>query len=649
MKSFSTPIAILTTSLFAVISTMADIQPNSLFSDHIVLQQGLPLPVWGTATPGKNVTVSFAGQSVTATTGEDGKWLVKLAPMEASAEPRAMLITGESTIVINDVLVGEVWICSGQSNMERQLGPREGQKPIINWESDAASANLPLIRQFYVPQERSLEPLNDTAGSWMVCSPDTAQNITAVGFHFARNLEHVINVPIGLIHASWGGTAAEAWTSHEGLAKLPIYEDALAQMELLQSDPVLAKETLQKQLDAWYAEVDPGSKPGFSWQAPDLKTDNWDTMSLPMMWENGNYPTFNGVFWFRRTFELPEDWDGGDVEIHLGAVDDIDTTWINGAFVGSTSGWDTPRVYQISANVLHVGSNTIAVRVLDTGGGGGLWGNASDALTLVYQSKDEKPAEPLSMGGAWQCKTSVSLDETGWPPVDYSQSSSAPAVLFNGMIHPLLGYAIRGVIWYQGEANVGKEKEYQTLFPAMIQNWRDLWNLGSFPFLFVQIAPHREMTPEIREAQLISLKSTENTSMVVTTDIGDAIDIHPANKGPVGARLALAARVLAYGESIEYSGPVIETADFENTSVTLHFSHTGAGLTAPGGHLKGFEIAGKDGVFHPANARIEGETVVISCNEVKSPIEVHYGWSNVPDCNLFNRSGLPASPFRIKK
>ena len=405
----------------------------------------------------------------------------------------------------------------------------------------------------------------------------------------------------------------------------------------------MAERETQARQNVWYEKVDPGSKPESAWSAADLDTSNWKMMTLPTYWENAGYPDFDGVFWFRRAFDLPEKWEGGDVELHLGAVDDNETTWINGTQVGATMGWTVPRVYRVPGRLLKHGQNVIAVRVLDTGGNGGPYGGG-DTMRLLFNAGGTSSS--LSLAGDWLCKQSVSLRIAGWPPSDFSQDPSAPTGLYHGMIAPLLPYAIRGVIWYQGEANVGRERQYQTLFPAMIADWRQAWSQGDFPFLFVQIAPFSGMTPEIREAQLFSWQRTKNTAMAVTIDCGDANDIHPKHKQPVGARLALAARALAYGETIEYSGPVFESLKIKGADAVLQFTHLGGGLVAKDGELKGFIIAGADNVFHPAQAKIVGDTVVVHSPEVLQPVAVRYGWANVPEGNLFNRAGLPASPFR---
>jgi sialate O-acetylesterase len=633
--------------LFAVALGMsqaqADITLNPLFTDNAVLQQGVKVPIWGTATPGERVTVAFAGQTVSTTTDTSGKWLVHLAPLK-TGEPRTLTISGRNQIVLTNILVGEVWICSGQSNMERQLGPRAGQQAITDWKKEAAAANYPEIRQFLVAQTKAFTPATTVSGSWVVCSPETVTNFTAVGYFFGRDLYQARRVPIGLIHSSWGGTVAEAWMSEAGLSQLPDFAKPVAEMKQLAADPAEAERKTVARQNVWYARVDTGLRANPPWSAVDLDTSSWKTMKLPTFWENAGYPNFDGLFWFRRTFDLPENWDGSDGELHLGAVDDNDTTWVNGVEVGATIGYTVPRIYRVPGSGLKPTNNVIAVRVLDTGGNGGLWGGSDPMMRLLVKAGELTNCIPLT--GEWLCRQGVSLADAGWPPTDYTQSPNAPTVLYNGMIAPLLPYAMRGVIWYQGESNVGREQQYRALFPAMIADWRQAWGEGDFPFLFVQIAPYSGNTPGIREAQFLTLQRSPNTAMAVITDGGDANDIHPPHKQPVGARLALAARALAYGEHIEYSGPLYQSMKIKGNRVILNFTHIGGGLVAKGGELKGFILAGADGKFVPAQAEIHGRTVVVTSDQVAKPVAVRYGWANVPEVNLFNLDGLPASPFQ---
>ncbi len=616
----------------------ATVIPNPLFADHAVLQQGVTVPVWGTAEPGEPVTVEIAGQTVTTTTSADGKWLVRLAPMKAGG-PFTLTMSGKNKTVLTDILVGEVWVCSGQSNMERQLGLRVGQQPIADWEREVAAANYPQIRHFGVAQTKSLTPLQTVKGQWDVCTPETVKDFTAVGYFFGRDLSLARHLPVGLIHSSWGGSPAEAWTSEAGLRRLPDFAESLEQLKLLMADPEAAKRRYEARLETWFRANDSGSANGRSWSDPALDTGAWKSMSLPTLWEDAGEPDLNGVVWFRKTFDLPPSAAKATAELQLGMVDDIDTTWVNGVKVGFTTGYNLVRKYPVPASALRPGRNVVAVRVLDTGGGGGIWGDRK--IQLVFHA-----LPPIRLSGPWRYRIGMNLQDSPLPPTGFTGDVDTPTVLYNGMIAPLLPYAMRGVIWYQGEANVRREQQYRTLFPAMIADWRQAWGEGEFPFLFVQIAPNRDMTPEIRDAQLFAWRHTAKTAMAVTMDCGDANDIHPTHKQPVGARLALAARALAYGERLEYSGPVFDSMKVKGGEARLRFTHLGGGLVAKGGPLEGFAMAGRDNVFHPAQAEIRGKTVVVASKAVPRPVAVRYGWANVPEGNLFNRAGLPASPFR---
>jgi sialate O-acetylesterase len=614
----------------------------------MVLQQGRPVPVWGTAAPGDKITVTFAGHKKSATADASGQWRVDLNKLKASAEPRDLVVSsvsGESKIEtqkFHDVLVGEVWLCGGQSNMERQLGPRPGQPLIVNWEAEAATATHPLIRQLYVKQSTANTPQATVTASWTVCSPATVHDFTAVGYFFARDLQAKLGVPVGIIHSSWGGTPAEAWTSTEGLGGFPELTGQIEQAKQAAVDPEGARRAFREKLHQWFAANDPGSG-SQPWSAPGLNRGDWEIMQLPGLWEEAGHPDWDGVAWFHKAFDLPSGWAGRDLMLHLSAIDDADTTWVNGVEVGVTGGYNRPRSYRVPAAALKATGNEITVRVLDTGGGGGIW---EPRLRFEIVPADGN-GQALSLAGPWLARFSVPLTGLPFPPQDSSASgASRPTVLFNGMIAPLVPYAIRGVTFYQGEANAGRATQYRTLFPAMIADWRRLWGQGDFPFLFVQIAPFKDQPPEIREAQLIAWKNTQNTALAVTIDVGDAKDIHPANKEPVGARLALAARAIAYGEKLEYSGPVYDKLAVTGNRAVLTFTHLGGGLVAPGGTLTGFTVAGADGVFHAATAVIEGDTVVVTSPKVPAPAAVRYGWANVASGNLFNQAGLPASPFR---
>jgi len=622
--------------------SFAEVKPNTLFADNAVLQSGMDVPVWGTARTGEKVTVEFAGQKVTTTAAHD-RWMVRLKAMEASATPRTMTITGDNKVQIANVVVGEVWIASGQSNMERTLGLAEGQKPIDNWEQEVAGADFPMIRQFHVPDLVAAEPAANEGGAWVVCTPQTAIQFSAVGFFFARDLYKAQGVPIGILFSAWGGTEAESWTSSDSLTQISGLQVSIDLVRLAAENPAEAIERYRKAGADWYLKYDTGSQ-GMTWSVPVLDPSGWKSMDLPAYWEKAGLPGFDGVVWFRKEIELPDSWVGKKATLHLGPIDDYDTTWVNGVQVGATENWNAPRDYQLGSGVLHPGKNVIAVRVLDTGGGGGMYGKP-DAM-LLDMPEGSAPA-PISLSGTWQYRIGGTLESAPvFPSYPSPDNPHQPSVLFNGMISPLVPYAIRGVTWYQGEANSGHGKQYRELFPLLISDWRMHWGEGDFPFLFVQIAPHIDMTPEIREAQFLTLAKSPQTAMAVITDAGDAEDIHPSHKQVVGHRLALAAQALAYGKKVEYSGPLFSRVQFKGDKAVLEFTHTGSGLMAQDGELKGFTIAGADTDFVPAKAEIKGRTVEVSSDQVKNPAAVRYGWANVPDVNLFNRDGLPASPFR---
>jgi len=615
----------------------------ALFSDNMVLQQNTGVPVWGTASQGK-VTVEILGQRKGTTVDPDGRWQVELDEMTAGG-PYDMLVIGQDTTVFTNVMIGEVWICSGQSNMEMPMDGRWGAS-IVNSAEEISNAVYSNIRLFTVEKTTSTQPLDtlQTTG-WHECSPETVKGFSATAYFFGRHLHNTLNVPIGLIHSSWGGTPAEAWTTAEFLKEMPDYAERVEQIAGYRADSIMAD--YEKDLAAWQNLVDEKTNEalagGDAWESADLDVSDWKAMDLPVLWEQAGLPAFDGIVWFRTTFTLAEVPQDG-VDLYLGAIDDSDVTFVNGEQVGSTDGYNLPRAYNVPANVLTVGENSVAVKVIDTGGGGGLWGVPEELYVLVA-------GEKISLAKPWYYMPGVSFGEL--PPQPQSPDSPhRPTVLYNGMINPVIPYAIQGAIWYQGEANASRAYQYQTLFPTMIKSWRDAWGID-FPFYFVQLANFHAVNEnpvdsdwaELREAQTMTL-ALPNTGMAVTIDIGEADDIHPGNKQDVGKRLALNARALTYGENIVYSGPMYRSMKINDDKVILTFDNVGSGLMAQGDKLTGFAIAGEDKKFVWADAVIEGETIVVSSPKVEKPHSVRYAWADNPECNLYNKEGLPASPFR---
>jgi sialate O-acetylesterase len=630
----------------------ADVRLPALVSQGMVLQQKTPVRIWGWASEGETVRVVFHGQTAVAN-ANGGNWAVILSPMDAGG-PFAMTISGKNVIEIKDVLVGEVWVCSGQSNMEFALADAFDAKKEVEAPPD------PLLRMFTVARQVAYAPQADVAQRhWQSASPDTRGHFSAVGYYFGRALRRARNVPVGLIHTSWGGTTAEAWTSRSALEEWGIPPSAFG--GATPATPQ-AKEDYDRRVAAWTAAGspegrfdDPGlAEPARSWALPRTDARDWRTMSLPQRWENvGPEMEIDGGVWFRKEIDVPERWVGKDLDLGLGAIDDFDTTYFNGVKVAATGAetpnhWSMPRRYKIPGRLVQRGRAVLAVRVWDTGGAGGLTG-PPDAMWLAPVGAT--PGDRLALAGDWRFKVETKRPSDPGPPPGIDPN--APSVLYNAMIVPLLPYAIKGVAWYQGESNTDRASQYRSLLSRMIRNWRDDWRMGPFPFLVVQLPPFMEIKtqPEesdwavLRDAQLQVSQSLPNVGLIVTTDVGDQNDIHPTRKEPIGERLGLAARKLAYGENIEAFGPTFRSVTFGDHKATVAFDHVGKGLEVRGDKLTGFALAGADKKFVFAGAVIAGDTVVVSSPAIPAPAYVRFGWANFPVVDLWNKDGLPASPF----
>ncbi len=644
-----------------------EIKLPAIISDNMVLQQNKAVNLWGWSEAKAKITVEASwGKTAEAVTGADGKWLVQLETPAAGGPFSVTIKSGETQKVINNVMVGEVWLCSGQSNMEM---PLKGWPPndTINFSaSEIASSDYPGIRMFTVTKSTAAAPLDDCSGTWAVSSPATSGDFSAAAYFFGLKLHKELGIPVGLIHSSWGGTPAESWTSGELIGTVPGYESFTAEIQENQKN--------LKEFEAFLAKLEnipfeklPKENPftnlnlnDSAYISADIST--WKEMTLPQTWENAGLPGFDGVVWFIRDFE----YDGAvypeGVELYLGPVDDMDATYINGQKIGSheVSGvWSLERVYPIPADLLKKGINRIAVKVTDNQGGGGIYGKKNPAIV-----KGDKILTDL--GGAWKYKPAALFRSgtvyvygegeksyEGFTGKTIVMNEYTPTMLYNAMIAPLVNYTLEGAIWYQGESNVGRGKQYETLFPAMITSWRNAWKQGDFPFYYVQIAPYNygdnanETTAELRDAQLKTL-SLANTGMAVTMDIGNPVNIHPANKKDVGERLALWALDKTYKkEGIVCSGPLFKNAVFSGNQAEVEFDY-GTGLELRSKESF-FEIAGPDGVFHPAKATVDHDKIVAVSDKVKEAKQIRYAWCD--DCvpNLFNGAGLPASPFKAVK
>ena len=625
---------------------------HQLFTDHMVLQRDLLVPIWGWAEAEEKITVTFAGQKKTATAHKDGRWVVRLDPMRANSEGQTLTVSSgirNLQSAIRNVLIGDVWLCSGQSNMEWYMSRTK------NAEQEIAAADHPNIRLFLVPRRPSLTPQDEVDAKWQVCKPETVAGFSAVAYFFGRHLNQELKVPIGLIETAWSGTRCEAWTSAEAVEKLEDFAPAIAVLREHNIDPARGARLFRQKMQEWWQKNDLGSAEGQRWERTDFRPEGWKSMKLPQLWEAGGLEDFDGLVWFRKEVELPEDWAGKDLTLSLGPIDDRDTTWFNGEQVGEMDVWNQPRSYEVPGRLVKAGRNVVAVRVVDLGGGGGIYGEP-ELMWLAVAGDATGKRVPLA--GEWRYRETTPKDKISPAPAPMTDGPHYPSVLFNGMLHPVIPFAIKGVSWYQGEANATRGRQYRRLLPTMIRDWRTRFGVGEFPFLIVQLANFMKVEPEpsdppwayLREAQLLTALNVPNCGLAVTIDLGEADDIHPRNKQDVGLRLALAARGKVYGHKIVYSGPVYRSMKVEGRKARLTFDHVGRGLVARGGGpLKGFAIASADLKFVWAEAEIDGDTVVAWSEEVETPVAVRYAWANNPICNLYNKDGLPASPFRTDR
>lgn len=622
---------------------------HPLFSDSMVLQRDKVIPVWGWTKPGAAIAVSFADQMVTTEAGPDGKWMLQVGPLEASSEGRALTVRGPQSITFEDVVVGDVWICSGQSNMEWPVQLANSA------EEEIAAANHPNIRLFTVPKRISLTPRDSLEGHWSICSKDTISRFSAVGYFFGREIHKSVGVPVGLIHTSWGGTVAEAWTSGEALKKsMPDFQDSVVALERTAADLSSGKFDLQARVAEWWKSSESATRIE-QWKSADFDHTAWKTMELPNNWENANVglDQYDGIVWFRKTFELPADWQGKDAVLDLGAIDDADVTWVNGHQVGADVIWTKRRSYPVPANILRPGRNVIAVRVFDNSGGGGIF----DKRKPLALARADDETKRIALQGSWHFHASTPRKELASFPQAPNQSPNTVTVLYNGMLAPLKPFGIKGAIWYQGESNalpLARALQYRRLLPTMISDWRNQFGQGDFPFLIVQLAnfmprqdqPVQSGWAELREAQQLTARDVPNVGLAVTTDIGEAADIHPRNKQDVGKRLALQALHLAYQRNVVHAGPTYKDRGLVGDTLRVEFDNVGGGLMVQGNELRGFAIAELGGEFAWAKAVVEGNTVIVSHEDLAEPIHVRYNWANNPVGNLFNKEGLPAAPFR---
>ncbi|PIF29767.1 sialate O-acetylesterase [Flavobacterium sp. 9] len=639
---FKNMMLVLALFILSLNSVNATVSLPSFFTDNMVLQQKSAVPFWG-ESDGKSVTIitSWDKKSYSSKV-ENGKWKVILkTPIYGG--PYTITINDGSVKTLNNVLIGEVWLCSGQSNMEM---PLEGWGKINNYKEEIENANYPQIRLLQAEHIESTLPLSTLKvqhDGWNVCDPKTIADFSATAYFFARKIYNEKKIPIGLIHSSWGGTLIEAWTSSGALTTIHDFDTEIKAMKS-ETDNAALLQKYNADMAVWEKNLTASDK-GFSeekaiWATSNLDDSTWKIMKLPSFFDTNGLGNFDGVVWFRKKITVQDN----NVDFSLSYyADDEDMIWVNGNYIGETKGYNVERHYTIPAKFLKKGENTITIRVFDGAGNGGVYGDEKIAL------KSNK--ETISLVGDW--KYNIGVDSKDLPAKPYlAQGQNRPSAIYNAMISPIIDYKIKGVIWYQGESNAERAYQYQKLFPLLINDWREKFKDKNLPFFFVQLANYKEQKQqpgdsdwaELREAQFKALR-LPNTGMAVTTDIGNGADIHPKNKQDVGGRLANIALAKVYNTKIDYSGPLYKSYSIKQNVVTIDFDFN-ENIKPRDNLLKGFSIAGSDQKFHWADAKIVNGKVEVFAQGVTNPVAVRCNWADNPDGNLTNASGLPASSFR---
>lgn len=609
---------------------------SPVFGDYMVLQRGKPNTFWGWSDPGDKITVEIAGKSASGAAASDGRWQVKLEP-PAPGGPYTVKISGRQSVELQEVLVGDVWLCGGQSNMAVSLRfARDGEEEI-------KAANRPLIRFFSVAPRPSYGSVEVPRGSWKIVSPATAGEVSAVGYFFAREVQKRVHVPIGLVIDAMGGTPAESWASAAGLAQLKDFDVPLAEMRRLAA---AGGKEYGNFVMHWYDQYDVGVKGG--WADPQFDDSTWKTVNVPGGFAELGAPDTPAVVWFRKEITLPDPLPAGRAMLFLGSIERMDTAFVNGKEAGASAWVENPRVYFIRDGMLKPGRNVIVVRVFKVKPDGGFLAKPEE-LRLALGGK------PIPLAGPWKARVSVDARPPHPLPLTFENWPVMPTVLYEGMLKPIAPLAITGALWYQGEQNSERGFHYRKLLPVMIADWRRLFGQGDFPFYIAALPAFkaRSETPvdgddwtELRESQAITAAAVPNSCLAVTIDTGEADNIHPREKQPVGERLARCALAKYYGLDIPFVGPTLRSVERLPAAIRLHFEHTEGGLIAKGGKLEQFAVAGEDRKWHWADARIEGDAIVVSSAAVPQPKEVRYAWQSNPPATLFNGAGLPAAPFR---
>ena len=621
-------------------NSFSQIRLPKLISDGMVLQRDKPLKIWGWASPKEKISVDFNKKTYKVISPETGKWEVTL-PQYAAGGPFEMTLKGKNEIKIKDILIGDVWFCSGQSNMVHQM-----ELHSVTYANDIAQANNPAIRHFGIPTTTNVNSTNDdfNNGSWKVCNPENVRQFSAVAYFFAKKIYDKYQVPIGLINASVGGTPIEAWISEGGFKDFAKINEIIAKNKDTAYVSSFNRRFNRPQTPT--AIQDKGLNGTKTWFDVSYQPKGWKSINIPGYWEDQGIKDLNGTVWYRREIEVPASMIGKPASVFLGRIIDADMLYVNGKQVGVTTYQYPQRRYQIPADLLKAGKNLFVIKVTNTAGKGGF---VPDKPYYLFSEKDT-----IDLKGTWQYKVGEVFTPMQGNFGGGFSAQNQPTALYNAMVAPSINFPIKGFLWYQGETNSGKADEYMKLQPAQILDWRTKWNQGDLPFLYVQLPnfmdanylPSESQWASLRDAQLKSI-SVPNTAMAVGIDVGEWNDIHPDNKKTVGERLALAAQKLAYNENITASGPLFQSATIEGNKIILSFTNVGSGLKVNDeDDLREFAVAGADKKFVWANAKIIGDKIEVLNMNVSSPLYVRYAWADNPNVNFYNKEGLPASPFK---
>ncbi|MCE6989316.1 sialate O-acetylesterase [Dyadobacter sp. CY323] len=624
------------------------------FSDNMVLQRQKPIQLWGTAAPKSSFTIDFNGEKKKVKAEANGNWKVTFPAREAGG-PYEIHVVSDSSFSFKNVMIGDVWLCSGQSNMEWPVSK------VFNASYELRSADLPQIRSFTVAKDINTNPQsNTTKATWQTCTPENAATFSAAAYFFAKEIHKTQNIPIGIIHTSWGGTLIEPWIGLQSMGEHPDFKEL--------TNPFIAKykgnNSLEESQQAYavnsknWMEQFQKTDSGFieKWHSSAYKPINWKKLVAPDYWENHGLPDFDGIVWLRKEVNIPASMAGKSLLLNLETLKDLDIIYFNGTEVGRGTWQPGRRSYIVPKELVKEGKNLISIRLENLSGFGGFTSRDASQLWLKELVESDNPLI-IPLSGEWLFKSSLRIGSYPAKPADPAENRRNPSVIYNAMIAPFANLGLKGFLWYQGEANASQAVQYKKLLPLLISDWRKQFNQGELPFIIAQLsgfgaltsAPVESNWAELREAQMATL-SVPKTGLAVTIDVGNPYDVHPIYKQQVGERMAAEARRICYGESNLQTSPLYESMKIEGNKIRLKFKYAANGLKSKEGDLKGFAIAGEDKKFVWAKAKIEGSEVIVWQDGIENPKTVRYAWASSPvesnGANLYNQAGFPASPFR---